>query len=66
MQRPFNVVLVFSRLNLLLVPLISVMLDCCEDDSLKMSVVFCWEWGNQEAFTDFFVFGCRLCLNKIL
>lgn len=41
MQRPFNVVLVFfSRLNLLLVPLISVMLDCCKDDSLKMSVIF--------------------------
>lgn len=58
MQRPFNVVLVFfSRLNLLLVPLISVMLDCCKDDSLKMSV-FCWEWGKQEAFTDLFVFGC--------
>lgn len=39
MQRPFNVVLVvFSTFNLLLVYLISVMLDCCKDGSLKMSV----------------------------
>lgn len=59
MQRLFNVVLVFfSRLNLLLIPLISVMLDCCKDDSLKMSVLFCWEWGKHKAFTDLFVFGC--------
>lgn len=39
--RPFNVALVFfSTLNLLLVSLISVTLDYCKDDSLKMSVVF--------------------------
>lgn len=40
MQRPFNVLVFFSTLNLLLVSLISVMLDCCKDDSLKMNVVF--------------------------
>lgn len=34
------VLVFFSTLNLLLVSLILVMLDCCKDDSLKMSAVF--------------------------
>lgn len=41
------VLVVFSTFNLLLVYLISVMLDCCKDGSLKMSVFFVGSGENR-------------------